>query len=64
MLLVIELTKVEIFVRKCLVSLFHLHLKIYLKNRYEERAFDHFHYIFFREVLQIESILLLYYEDI
>ena len=31
-LLVIELTKVEIFVSKYLVSLFHLHLKTYNKN--------------------------------
>ena len=31
-LLIIELTKAEIFVSKCLVSLFHLHLKIYNKN--------------------------------
>ena len=32
MLLVIELTKVEVFVSKYLVSLFHLHLKIHNKN--------------------------------
>ena len=42
--------------------------KYITKIRYEERAFDHFHlllaYIFFREVLQTESIVLLYYEDI
>ena len=31
-LLVIELTKVEIFVSKCMIPLFHLHLKIYNKN--------------------------------
>ena len=31
-LLVIELTKVDIFVSKCLISLFHLHLKICNKN--------------------------------
>ena len=31
-LLVIELPEVDIFVRKCLVSLFHLHLKICDKN--------------------------------
>ena len=30
--LVTELTKIEIFVSKCLVPLFHLHLKIYNKN--------------------------------
>ena len=39
-----------------------------IKTRYAERAFDHFHlllayYIFFREILQIESIVLLYFED-
>ena len=37
--------------------------------RCEERAFDHFHLllvydIFFREVLQTESIVLLYFEGI
>ena len=55
--------KLQIFVNKCPISLFHFHLEI----RYEERAFDHFHLllthdIFLREILQIESIVLLYSE--
>ena len=59
-------TKLEIFVYICPVSLPHLHLKIYNKNSCEERAFDHLHlllayYIFLRQILQIESIVLLYF---
>ena len=52
------------------MSLFHLHLKIYLTEiRYEERAFDHFHLFlaydnFLRVFLQIESLVLLYFEGI
>ena len=59
-------TKLEIFVNICPVSLPHLHLKICKKNSCEERTFDHLHlllayYIFLRQILQIESIVLLYF---
>ena len=67
-LLIIELTKAEIFVSKCLVSLFHLHLKIYNKNSLWRKSIRPFSSAsstdFFREVLQIDSIVLLYFEDI
>ena len=65
-LLVIELTKVEIFIRKCLFSLFHLHLKIYNKISLWRKSIRLFwsasSIYFFREVLQIESIVLLYFK--
>ena len=38
MLLVIELRKVEVFVSKYLVSLFHLHLKIHNKNSWWRKS--------------------------
>ena len=64
-LLVIELTKVEIFVSKCLISLFHLHLKMYNKNSFWRKSIRSFwsasSIYFFREVLQIESTALLYF---
>ena len=54
-LLVIELTKVEIFVRKCLISLFHLHLKMYNKNSLWRKSIRPFwsasSIYFFRDVL-------------
>ena len=49
---------------------FAFHIWKYItKIRYEERAFDQFHllpayYIFFREILQNQSIVLLYFDDI
>ena len=56
-------TKLEIFVNKCPISLFHLHLKKCItKIRYDDRtfAFDHLHLllaydIFLREILQIKA---------
>ena len=61
--------KLEIFVSNCPVSLFYLHLKIYSKNylwgksiRPSPSVFSILY--FFREIQQIESIVLLYFEDI
>ena len=67
--LVIELTNVYIFVSKCLVSIFHLHLKIYNKNSLRRKSIRPFSsassiLYFFREIVKIESIVLLYFEDI
>ena len=56
------------FDNKCLVSPFHLY-KYITKIHYEERAFDQLpllleYYIFLREILQIQSIVLLYFVSI
>ena len=68
-LLMINETKLEIFVVEGLVSLFICIWKCITTVRYEKRAFDHLHlllayYFFLREILQIESIRLLYFEGI
>ena len=66
-LLVINETKLEIFVNKGPVSLFICIWKCIATVRYEETAFNRVHllltyYFFLKEILQIESIKLLYFE--
>ena len=67
MLVVIEM-KGRNFCQQMLGFLYSIGIRKYItKIRYEERAFDHFHLLLAdedREVLQIDSIVLLYFEDI
>ena len=64
--LLLNWKKLKLFVHKCPVSLFHL--LCITTIRYGKRAFDeHLHlllacYIFLREILQTESIILLHFE--
>ena len=66
-LVVIEM-KGRNFCQQMLGFLYSIGIRKYItKIRYEERAFDHFHLLLAdedREVLQIDSIVLLYFEDI
>ena len=68
-LLVIELNKVRNFCQQMSNFSIPFAFENITEIRCEERAFDHFHLllvddIFFREVLQTESIVLLYFEGI
>ena len=67
--LVINETKLEIFVNKSPVSLFHLHLKMYNSSLFWRKSIwpsssAPIILFFLREILQIESIRLLYFEGI
>ena len=69
MLLVTELNEVTNFCQQMSDFSIPFSLENITEIRYEERAFDHFHLllahdIFLREILQIESIVLLYFEGI
>ena len=66
-LLVTELNEVTNFCQQMSDFSIPFSLENITEIRYEERAFDHFHLllahdIFLREILQIESIVLLYFE--
>ena len=68
-LLVIELNKVRHFCQQMSNFSIPFAFENITEIRCEERSFDHFHLllvydIFFREVLQTESIALLYFEGI
>ena len=72
MVLVLQLNEVRIFFEQ--MSSFSIPFTLYNKKyitkiRYKERAFDHLHlllayYIFLREVLLMENVVLLYFEGI
>ena len=69
MLLVIELGKVRNFCQQMSDFSIPFAFENITEIRYEERAFDHFHLllaydIFLRVFLQIESLVLLYFEGI
>ena len=69
MLLVIELNKVRNFGQQMSDFSIPFAFENITEIRYEERAFDHFYLllaydIFLREILQIENIVLLYFEGI
>ena len=69
MLLVTELNEVTNFCQQMSDFSIPFSFENITEIRYEERAFDHFHLllahdIFLREILQIESIVLLYFEGI